>query len=143
MALKVLPTTKQFNLSLTDKQLGVSPEAPTLVTIRQASQGAHEMRMAQLSDIEKVFSVDDPALGTQVRQRISFVGIRKIEIFTTLVDCNILDENDKPLFSFRNGSLTDMASFEKSWAKLPVVAASEIYRYVIEMNPQWSEEGNE
>jgi hypothetical protein len=129
------PLRREFHLVKSDKTLDVQDGA-TMITVRQATQGAHELR----NDLWSEFKREYDGQTIKVVQRISFDDIRRREVFLTLAGSNILDENGKdPLFTFTNGQLTDERLFNAAWGKLPPVIAEEIHEYVLEMNPLWSE----
>jgi len=136
MALKLsAPLEKEFILEKTDKEFKVE-DGHTTVTIRQATQGQHEIRTAMYNDFERVFDGD----SLKVSQHFSPEEFKRKEVELTLTGCNILGENDKPLFIFRNG-IVDPISFKKGWADLPPMIADEIHDKVLEMNPLWSPSG--
>ena len=129
------PLVKESHLEKSDAELGVTDGA-TMVTIRQATQGGHELR----NDLFAEFKREYDGNSIRVVQRISFDDIRRREVFLTLSACNIMDENGKnPLFTFENGLLKNEAVFSKAWGKLPPIVANEIHEKVLEMNPLWNE----
>jgi len=130
------PIKKEFHLSKSDKELGTDDGA-TMVIIRQATQGGHELR----NDLFSEFKREYDGATIKVVQRISFDDIRRREVFLTMCSCNVVGENGKPLFKFVNETLTNESDFQASWSKLPPVIAQEIHEKVLEMNPLWNENG--
>ena len=131
------PLKKEFHLTKSDGELGVDgiEGDPTLITVRQATQGDHELR----NDLDSEFRREYDGRTIKVVQRISFDDLRRREVFLTLCACNILDEDgSKPLFAFENGRLNNEEVFNRSWGKLPPTVADEIHEKVMEMNPLWN-----
>lgn len=131
------PLEKQYHLEKSDKELG-NEDGATMVTIRQATQGDFEL----VNDLNSEFQREYDGTRIIAKQRISFDDIRRLQVFLTMIDCNILDENEKdPLFRFdsKTKKVQSRAEFERSWYKLPPVIADEIYEYVLEMNPLWDD----
>jgi hypothetical protein len=141
MPLKVMSNNKkEFVLKKSDNEFSNKGE-PTKVTIRQATQGDFEIRNDLFAEFKREYD------GTAIRviQRISFDDIRRKEVFLTLCECNILDDQDgdepKELFSFKDGRLTNEREFLSAWSKLHPSIANEIHEYVLEQNPLWKPEG--
>jgi hypothetical protein len=127
----------------TDEAYGGSE---TTVTIRQASQYQHEKRQEIFSNMRSKYSNDGDGL-MEIIQRFNALELHRLDVQLTLVDCNIIGEDEKPLFKFRKDSkgrsYLDMsdAEFEEAWGSLPVDIADEIYEKVLEVNPSWSPSG--
>jgi len=118
------PLEKDFPLERTDLAYDNEGE-PTKVTIRQATQAR-----ASLND------------ELQLRQKWSVEELKRIEVYLTLIGCNLEDEDGKSLFRFKslNGhSDLDMTEneFKKAWGKLPPDIAQEIHEKVLEVNLSW------
>jgi hypothetical protein len=130
------PLKKEFHLIKSDAELGVDETGdPTLITVRQATQGDHELR----NDLDSEFRREYDGRTIKVVQRISFDDLRRREVFLTLCACNILDEDGKRLlFEFENGRLIDEGKFNTAWGKLPPTVADEMHEKVMEMNPLWN-----
>lgn len=67
---------------------------------------------------------------------------RAYEVYLTLSSCDILDENDKPLFRFSDiNGLRRVAgkweNFQKVWGKLPKSISTAIHVKCVETNPDW------
>ena len=131
------PLKKEFHLEKSDAELQTEDGA-TMVTIRQATQGGHELRNDLFAEFKREYGEGI----IKVVQRISFDDIRRREVFLTLCACNIMDETGKKsLFIFENGGLPSETIFQKAWGKLPPIIAKEIHEKVLEMNPLWNENG--
>lgn len=138
MSLKLsAPLIKDFKLPLTDKMFGGegSDDEPTSVTIKQAAQGEHTIRMDLWSRFTRQFEGDQ----LQVVQDISPAHVQRKEVFLTMTACNIEGEDGEPLFKF---PLVEK-QFIKAWNLLPVQVANEIHSKVLEMNPIWSGDSGE
>lgn len=135
------PLIKEFSaendeaLKAIDEQLDSNGD-PTRIAIRQATQGEYERRNEIIKTRTSYSARED---DVTVTQDIDFDTIRRVECFLTLSECNILDENDKPLFNFSNGKVSgSLANFNTAWNKLPPIVAETIHMKVLEVNPDWS-----
>ena len=133
------PVSQDFVLTRSDEVLGTEGD-PTRVSIRQAAQGEYERRQQMFSEWVRAY---DPATGQdQVVQRLNIEMLKRLEVFLTIADCNIEAENEKPLFRFKGGNLSmSELEFDRAWAKLPLVIATEIHEKVLEVNPTWDAAG--
>lgn len=140
MPLKIkVPAIKEFVLSKSDTVFGVEGE-PTRISVRQATQAAHERRSNLFSNIIRELSTSDEAV--RLIQRFSLEELKRIEVFLTLAACNIEDENGNSLFQFSSdGFLKDEAKFTKAWGSLPTLIATEIHDCVLMVNVDWQPEG--
>lgn len=142
MPLKLTPPIeKTFNLEKTDK---LYESEGTTVTVRQASQLHHERRQDLWATMNSRFGGETDTV--ELVQRFNQSELHRIETMLTLVDCNIEDENGKPLFKFKkqgSSNSLDMSeiAFRNAWGKLPVDVAIEIHEKVLEVNPTWSNQG--
>lgn len=127
------PIKKVYTLDYSDKELGVEDGATT-VTIRQARQGDFELRASLNTDFERRFD------GNQisVHQKISPDETRRMEVYLTLVDSNIVGPDGRPLFQFENGRVASEAAFDAAWNQLEPFMAEEIHLKVLDMNPLWN-----
>lgn len=135
------PIQKDFLLERTDELFPPEEgEDPTQVSIRQAAQGEYERRQHMFSEWVRSY---DPISGQdQVVQRLNVEMLKRLEVFLTLAACNISGENGKPLFRFNRGKISmSELEFDRAWAKLPLVTATEIHEKVLEVNPDWDSEG--
>lgn len=143
MPLKLIaPIYKTMSLDRSDARYGNDGE-PTIVTIRQAAQHEHERRQQQFSTLERRYSDLSPEEVTLV-QNIPMEEIKRLEVYLTLCECNILDDEDKPLFPSKkdkNGLpqlVMTKHAFDMAWGKLPPDIAEEIHDKVLEVNIVWS-----
>lgn len=133
------PIIREFVLSKSDKAFGNEGES-TRVTIRQATQAAHERRSTLFSQITREWS--DGSDGIRLTQHFSMEELKRLEVFLTLAGCNIEDEDGKPLFSFSpEGYLRDEGKFNRAWGLLPPLVAQEIHECVQVVNIDWRPEG--
>lgn len=124
------PIVKEFSLPLTDAEFGDGDtENPTTVSIKQAAQGEHAVRMDLWSRFTRQFEGDQ----LQVVQDISPAHVQRKEVFLTMTACNIQDDKGEQLFKF---PLVEK-DFIKAWNRLPVSVATEIHSKVLEANPIW------
>lgn len=143
MPLKLLsPLYKTFTLDRSDKRYENEGEA-TSVTIKQAAQHEHERRQQLFATLERRYSDLSPDEMTLV-QTISMEELKRMEVYLTLCESNIEDENGKALFPSRKGkgghpqmTLTQ-SQFGEAWGKLPPDVANEIHEKVLEVNFIWS-----
>jgi len=139
----VAPIEETFTLDRSDAQFGTDGE-PTRVTIRQATQAHNEKRSAIFSEVTRVMGQDSTSNEEiQLRQRWSLEELKRIEVFLTMIDCNILDEKGKPLFGFRSNKSSqelDMSlqEFSAAFGKLPPEVAEEIHEKVLKVNLTWA-----
>lgn len=133
------PIEKEFILERTDAKFGVPSDAPTKVTIRQATTGDNEKRDAFLSSFERSYEKADGEKNgmMRVKQFVNYAQLRRLEVKLCLAACNILNEDGSPLFQFVNGRVVE-TTFDAAWDSLPPETAEEIYELVLQMNPTWS-----
>lgn len=138
----IAPLVKTFVLERSDARYGNDGEA-TEVTIRQASQLEHERRQNKFSTLERKYSDLSPDEVTVV-QNIPMEELKRLETYLTLCECNIVDEDGKPLFpsvKSKSGpphlSMTK-SQFDTAWGKLPPDVAEEIHDKVLDVNFIWS-----
>lgn len=126
------PTEETFDLPKTDEHLKNDGD-PTTVTIRQASQGQHDQRSTLWAKFDKKFSLDEGMDQVTISQEVSPADVRREEVYLTMVDCNLLGPDGKPLFEF---PLT-RDKFKRAWVQLPPIVAEEIHEKVLSVNPTW------
>lgn len=133
MALRLQPPVqKTLHLERTDV-LYPSDGEDTTITVRQASQGEVEKR----GDLYSHMVHEWKGEGHLVTQEFNVATLRRIEAAMTVVESNISDEKDKPLFV--KGMKQE--DFFKAWNTLPPAVAAEITEKVLEVNPIWGEQG--
>lgn len=135
------PLIKRFELTETDEKYGIEGE-PSYVMIRQATQEQNEIRQQMFADFNRVFDFEKDS-QVELRESRNFLVLTRVEVYLTMVDCNILDENGNALFKFKkdgNNSVLDMteSEFKKAFGKLPGDIAGEIHRKVREVNISWN-----
>lgn len=138
MPLKIIPVQAQrVRLNL---DTSLDPEQDTWVEVNKATVGDIN-KLADLgSRIERVYNQEDNTYSVITNWNPSTIACYKA--FLVLAGCDILDENDKPMFSFKKfGSRmqvsTDFQVFQSVWAKLPAEIADAIMEAVYETNPEW------
>ena len=115
----------------------------TYVTFRQATQGVVDM-LEDLCSADVEYHFHDREKGPMVvipKQSVAFM--RRLQIFYTLCDCNIQDEEGRPLFqTITDGSHARLVGgpdkFKSAWDKLDPVVADEIYQAMLAVNPHWA-----
>ena len=141
------PIVKTFILENTDRKYGTGEDAPTTVTIRQATQAQHEYRQQLFATLERRYDDLAPERTTLV-QTANVEELKRLETYLTLVDCNVTrDDGKKPLFLSKKGRdglpelSMDRPSFDDAWGLLPPDVASEIHEKVVELNVMWGPRG--
>lgn len=133
------PLEEEFTLTKSDAALGNDKEGddPTKVKIRQATQSAHDARMSLWAKFDKKFEIGDVDTNVTVSQSVSPAEVRKLEVFLTMIDCNLQDEKGERLFKFP----LKKDEFSKAWGVLPPLVALEIHEKVLAVNPMWNVSG--
>jgi len=132
------PTT----LEQTIKLLKADPTGDTFVRVKQATTGDNAQR--SLLWAKTSLEWDDKAQG-RVRQynEISQAQIMAEEVWLTLLECNIGDEDGKPVFpNIDIRARRPKDNFLTAWNSLPFEWAQEIHEAVLEANPQWNPRAN-
>lgn len=136
------PVYETYVLSEIDEKYGVTGESTT-VTIRQATQAQAEQRQKFLWKQERKIASDEPG-EIRIIQDITEAELMKLEVWLSLVECNIVDEAGKDLFpSKRNAqgnphlTLTEN-QFSNAWGQLPEDVAKAIHDRVLELNIMWA-----
>ena len=116
------------------------------VTIRQARTGDSIMRAELVAQTSYV--VNDGFGEQEIRQRFNWEEMKRYDVFLTLVDCDIVMEDDKgePVgswFTFVNGKLQDRVAFDRAYNALPIEISEAIHEKVLEVNPQWDRRNEE
>lgn len=144
MAIKIdNPQMQDFILERSDELYGDGD--PTRVTIRQATQSAHERRSQVFAEVSRVIERDDVygAAQTSIRQKWSMEELKRVEVYLTLAGCTIEGPDGSPLFVFNNKNQLAMSEsdFAKAWGMLPTDVAHEIHEKVLEVNYMWGNQG--
>ena len=142
----VAPIVKTFTLDVSDEKYGVEGEEPTTVFIKQAAQHEHALRQDLFSTLERKYrglDTGEPLDEVSIVQRIALEELKELEVWLTLVDCNMLDENGQLLFPSKKSKSGEMGlsmtrrQFALSWGRLFPDVAIEIHGKVLEVNPLW------
>lgn len=136
------PLYETYTLDESDKRYG-DPEDPTTITVKQASQGDHELRQSMFSTLEQKWKQLEPDEVTLV-QRISMEELKKLEVYLTLCDSNMEDGDGNPLFPSKNDKdgnprlAMSKSKFMETWSLLNPFVANEIHKKVLKLNPLWT-----
>lgn len=129
------PVVREFSLE-------TGEDGNETVTIRQATFAATRKRSELFAKRRSIFS-DDNMGEYAVEQEWNSADIMVRDIYQTLSGVtNIVDEDGNEFFKFkdRDGvqqlAMTE-TEFEKKLGMLPDEMVKEIYKYVLEVNPQW------
>lgn len=132
------PVQERYELTKTDKAFG---SEGTYIEVRQATQYEHERRNAVFADLRSKFGNDGTML--ELITSLNQPELQRIEAGLTLAGANLLDEDDQPLFKFKEDTkgrsriaMTER-EFSTAWGLLPLIVTSEIIEKVHELNPDW------
>lgn len=135
------PVYKTFELEETDKTYEV--DEATTVTIKQAAQYEHERRQQLFSTLERKFKELEPDEIILV-QTLSTEELKRLEVWLTLVECNILDAEGELLFPSKENKdghprlAMNNAAFVRAWGMLQPDVADEVHDKVLEVNLLWA-----
>jgi len=138
------PIEKEFVLEKSDEAYENDGD-PTRVFIRQATQSQHERRSHMWSElVQEIIGNREAPDAVRLIQKLNIPELHRLEVYLTMIGCNILGENDEPLFKFRDQKL-DMTEheFKLAWGMLPPLIANEIHEKVMELNVTWSPQGED
>jgi len=126
------PVEKVCFLERTDKAFGVSG---TTILVRQATMREHTRRADYFAKLvrEITENSEDEENAVRLIQHFSIPELMRLEAMLTVVESNITDEHDKPLF-YKGMS---EKNFNDAWGKLPVSVAVEMHESVLDLNPDW------
>jgi hypothetical protein len=136
------PVIETFTLDETDQRYGLA-QGSTTVTLRQATQSQHERRQDLFSQLTSKMPSTGSIETIELIRRLNDPELARTEIYLTIIDCNIEDEDGKSLFKFSKdksgNSWLDMneVDFRKAFGKLPIEVAEEIHTKVLEVNKDW------
>jgi hypothetical protein len=119
------------------KLLKADPTGETWVRIKQATMGEDAVLSAMWAKTAWEF---DDALKGKVKQYndVSRAQIMGEQVRLTLLECNITDHEDKPLFPNVDPAVVRAHdAFYDAWSQLPAAWAEEIHEAVLQVNPQW------
>jgi hypothetical protein len=150
MAFKVkAPAGESYFLDQTDKYYSIDPADRTFVVIREATQSEDSVHSTLFAEITRVIdSTSKNPKQVQIKQSLSSDELKEMDIYLTLADTNITDENGQALIRFKKvGSISkvDMSEgeFKNALGKLPGRVVSEIHEKVALKNPDWFGEPGE
>src|SRR3972149_4183320 len=137
------PVMKDFTLDRSDLAYGNEGEA-TKVTVFQATQAENERRALVHSEVTQIINAQS-SMDAELRlyQKWSMEELKRIEVYLTMVGCNILDRNGNDLFRFKNGddhAHLDMteAEFRKLRKIIPLDIASALLDMLLEVTIPWA-----
>ncbi len=129
------------------------PESQTFVSIKPATVAEQALRDELWAKQSRKYYTDDEN-AVEVRTESTFSQRRALEVFLSLVDCNISYQeidgagnqtgDEVPMFNFgkrpSGEQYMNMSrdEFLSQWGKLPEAVAEEIHEKVLLKNPQWS-----
>ncbi len=130
------------------------PQSEAFVTVKPATVAEHASRDELWAKQSRTYRTDGEDANTvEVKTESTFSQRRALEVFLTLVDCNIKFQDvdsdgapagdEIPLFGIgRKPSgepylAMDREAFLIAWGKLPELVAVEIHSKVLIKNPQW------
>ena len=130
----------------------LDPEGGTYITVKPATVAEQAMRDELWAKQSRTYHTSAPE-AVEVKTESTFSQRRALEVFLTMVDCNLLwqDLDSKgsnigdaaPLFKLgkkANGEsylAMDRPNFLEAWGRLPETVAEEIHEKVLLKNPQW------
>ncbi len=138
-------TTVKLNLSVEE-----DPDQSAYIVVRQATQREKERRAELGADASRIFREKEREV--EVRQKWNYEEQKRMEVYLTLVDCNIVldvDGTERPLFRFKQdsngrGRLTmSEDQFKDAWGLLSGTCADAIHDAVLQVNPQWGANAGE
>ena len=139
------PVYETFELTKIDKAYDNDGD-PTTVTIVQASQHQHAERQSIFAKIERKINTEFPDEVT-LSSTATVEELSRLEVYLTLVDSNIEDIDGKPMFRSKKDKdgipylAMQKKAFINAWGSLPPDICDAIHKKVLEINLQWSEEG--
>lgn len=138
MRVTTIPVTKTFELDSVPEYEGIRGT----ITVRQAKE-AETIEEAELFS-EQTHVFDDAEIGRyQVKRRWNPHMLIRYRAYKLLCACNLEDEDGNPLFEFKTDKKgvghvsTSQNDFFRTWGVLDPVIVDEIYRRILEVNPQW------
>jgi Mn-containing catalase len=137
----IAPIYSTFTLDKSDAVYAKEGDEPTTVTIKQARQGEAELRANYFAKLERKWNDDTPGEVTLI-QNIGYEELKRLEVWLTMVECNLEDENGKAMFPSKQIAGHPVLAMSKSqfydtWSKLPSDIADEIHGKVLEVNQLW------
>jgi len=128
------PILKIFFLDKSDKEYGNEGER-SKISIRKFKSDDIEELKRWFKELEEYARENDWF-------HINISDIRQKEVFLSLAECNLVDENDELLFSFKNNRISmSEKEFFSAWGTLPRIISDEITECVGKVNHPWIPEG--
>lgn len=127
--------TLPLALEQTHKLTELDPSEDTFVTIRQSRRGDEERLAEIFAESKRAWT---PGVD-EVTETVNWNGyaLERQRAQCVMVECNIMREDDKPLFTMSENVTMSPVAFERAWNQLPDAWAREIYKKIILMNPHW------
>lgn len=140
MAFKIMtkPISQMTKLDYYDPE---QPDVSIEVEFRQATSG-DDLRVASLFSKQRQIW-NDANLGETVLERDwNWREVERFRVYLTLVSCNLIDENEDPVFKFkstRDGERLSMSQieFNNAFDVLPSEITKQMYMACLVSNPQW------
>jgi hypothetical protein len=140
MAFKITkPIYQTFRLDYYDPQ---QPDAFIEVSFRQATTG-DDVRVNNLFTRHRQIWNDKNVGEMALERDWNIREVMRFRCYLTMVACNLVDEDEKPIFRFketRDGPRMDMEqlAFNAAWDSLPAGITDEIYEKCLEVNEYWN-----
>jgi hypothetical protein len=117
------------------------PDEAIEVEFRQASSG-DDLRVASLFSKQRQIFNDEQLGETIIEREWNWREVERFRVYLTLCGCNLIDENEDPVFRFkttRDGDRLDMnhTEFNAAYDALPSEITKEMYMACLAVNPQW------
>lgn len=119
------------------------PSGDTYVKVRQATTYENSQRAELWATASRIMR-DSTGSEVELKQRISFPEVWRLEAWLTMCGCNIIREDGQELFRFSKDSsgreswAMTQTQFEKAWGLLPPDVALEVHQAVLEVNEVWA-----
>lgn len=136
------PRYETFPLTETDRKYRNDSD-PTTVTIKQALRHEHDSRNRLFAKVERRWSEEDDETIRLV-QEVAMVDVYAEEAWLTMVECNIQDVDESPMFPSVKGKdghprlKTNKNQFMKAWGRLFPDINEEIIEKIHEVNLLWA-----
>ena len=117
------------------------PDASIEVEFRQATSG-DDLRVASLFSKQRQIWNDEHLGETVLERDWNWREVERFRVYLTLVGCNLVDENEEPVFRFkstRDGDRLSMnqTEFNSAYDALPSEITKQMYMACLAVNPQW------
>lgn len=135
----ITPTDKEFNLTV-DSHFAVrrvETADPIVVSFKQATEATNLKRQDLLARPIKRLWEKGQEGDDQYREEFNLTPFGKrmaVDVWLTLTACNITDETDRPVFSFKEKTFEE---FLGKWGRLWPEWCEVIYGACLKVNPTW------